>query len=109
MLLSGALATVIGIHSWLAFGIGVVGSIAGGWSCQSAIEYLGSKGMSKEEIDIIIKDLLPPEGQYKKAMKELKIKEGTSLQEIKRQRKLDILKYHPDKFIPNEDDSEEEI
>ena len=68
MLLSGALATVMAVNSWVAFGIGVTGSILGGWSCQSALEYLGSKMMTKEEIDIIVNDLLPPEGLYKKAL-----------------------------------------
>ena len=99
MLLSGALATLIGINAWVAFGIGIFGSIAGGWSCQSAIQYLGYKIMTKDEVDIIENNLLTPEEQYKKALKELNIKEDTSLQEIKRMRKLDILKYHPDKFI----------
>ena len=65
--------------------------------------------MTKDEVDIIENNLLTPEEQYKKALKELNIKEDTSLQEIKRMRKLDILKYHPDKFIQKENVLEEEI
>ena len=109
MLVSSALAAIIGINSWVAFGIGFVGSVAGGWTCQSAIEYLGEKSMTQEEIDIIVNDLLPPEGIYKKALKELNFEENTSLGEIKRQRKIDALKYHPDKIVPKKDASEEDI
>ena len=49
---------------------------------------------------------------YKKALKQLYIKEDESLSEIMRIRKIDILKYHPEsfeRFILNEDYSEEAI
>ena len=79
MLLSGALAALIGVNAWVALGIGYVGSIAGGWSCQSALEYLCKKTvMTPEEIDIV-NNVFSPKRRYKEALMELKIAEDTSL------------------------------
>ena len=40
-----------------------------------------------------------PEFQYEKALKEVGATKDTHIDEIKRQRKLDLLKYHPDKLV----------
>ena len=40
-----------------------------------------------------------PEFQYEEALKEVGATKDTHIDEIKRQRKLDLLKYHPDKLV----------
>ena len=101
VLISASLATFIGVNSWAAYGLyagAMASSLLCGMGATKLIEYIGSKFISEKELDHITMHLLPPEGQYKRALEVLDLDESFPLNEIKKRRKTDRLKNHPDKM-----------
>ena len=55
--------------------------------------------VDEETLNKHVQHLQSPEFQYEEALKEVGATKDTHINEIRRQRKLDLLKYHPDKLV----------
>ena len=78
---------------------GVIASFVGGYSAQQIADKLLSYMVDEEALKKHVQHLQSPEYQYEQALKEVGATKDTHINEIRRQRKLDLLKYHPDKLV----------
>ena len=78
---------------------GIIESFAGGYTAQQIADKMLSYMVDEEALEKHVQYLQSPEFQYEEALKEVGATKDTHINEIRRQRKLDLLKYHPDKLV----------